>query len=89
MKHPQTWKLPHTLAQINAVLGARHAAGLSVEVIDVKPQALRDARGEFMRFRLLDDGDVFHVDSLEMSDVMREWTRAEMSDVLRERTRTE
>ena len=86
MNQPQTWKLPHTLALINGVLGARHAAGLSVEVIDVK--ALRDARGGEFRFQfVLDDGDVFHVDSLEMSNVMRDLTRAEMVDVLRERTR--
>ena len=61
-------KLPRTLAQINAALAARHA-GLSVEVIGVKPQGLCDERvGPFMRFRFtLHDGDVFHVDSLEMS----------------------
>ena len=67
---PHTQRLPQTLAKVNAALARRHVRGLSVEVIDVKPQALHDASlGHFMRFRfVLDDGDVFHVDSDEMSD---------------------
>jgi hypothetical protein len=66
-------ELPQLLATVNATLAARHAAGLSVEVVDVKPQALRDDRvGLFMRLRFyLDDGDAFEVDTLEASDLLR------------------
>ena len=66
-------RLPQTLAQINATLRARDAAGLSVEVVDVSGEPLRDGRGGlFMRLRfVLDDGDEFQIDTAEASEFLR------------------
>jgi hypothetical protein len=66
-------KLPRTLLAINTALAARHAQGLSVEVVDVSGEPLRDDRGRlFMRMTFtLDDGAHFNVDSDEASEFLR------------------
>ena len=69
----RTMKLPRTLAAINVALAARHAQGLSVEIVDMTGEPLRDEHGElFMRMILtLDDGAHFKVDSDEAGEFLR------------------
>jgi hypothetical protein len=61
------------LASVNATLRARHAAGLSVELVDCSGEVLRDGRvGLFVRLQFrFDDGGVFECDLFEPWDMLR------------------
>jgi hypothetical protein len=56
-----------------AKLRARARAGLFVDFVDCSGEVLRDDRvGLFMRLTFtFDDGDMFEVDTLELSDMLR------------------
>jgi hypothetical protein len=59
--------LPTLLADVNAELRRRGAAGLSVRVVNYRPEVLADDEmGLFLRVHCeMDDGDTFSKDTLE------------------------
>jgi len=66
-------KLPDLQARVNAELRERHAAGRSVDIIDVEWTPLVDDDiGVFTRNTFhFADGDILVLDSQEMSDELR------------------